>query len=207
MYQPPVPLPHSLFYLHLYRYIYLYIYLCIYLCIYVRSSARLRTLALRPGSELYCRLSVNTQLLARVAQLMKVGKNNFRPPPKVESRVVRIEPRDPPPPVNFQVRITLSLNTFLHFPSLSFTSFTPSVLLSPCLSRPNHDFCTPLSLPPPSPTYHQEWDGLVRLCFNRKNKTLNAVLTTKACLKLLEENYRTFCSLSGEVRSVIYTLK
>ena len=41
----------------------------------------------------------------------------------------------------------------------------------------------------------------MRLCFNRKNKTLNAVLTTKACLKLLEENYRTFCSLSGEVRS------
>jgi 16S rRNA A1518/A1519 N6-dimethyltransferase RsmA/KsgA/DIM1 with predicted DNA glycosylase/AP lyase activity len=87
----------------------------------LHSSARLRTRALRPGSELYCRLSVNTQLLARVAQLMKVGKNNFRPPPKVESRVVRIEPRDPPPPVNFQVRITLSLNTFLHFPSLSFT--------------------------------------------------------------------------------------
>jgi 18S rRNA (adenine1779-N6/adenine1780-N6)-dimethyltransferase len=32
---------------------------------------------------------------------MKVGRNNFRPPPKVESRVVRIEPRTPPPPVNF----------------------------------------------------------------------------------------------------------
>ena len=27
-----------------------------------------------------------------------VGKNNFRPPPKVESSVVRIEPRQPPPP-------------------------------------------------------------------------------------------------------------
>ncbi len=100
-------------------------------------------LTARPGNELYCRLSVNTQLLARVAQLMKVGKNNFRPPPKVESRVVRIEPRDPPPPVNFQ-----------------------------------------------------EWDGLVRLCFNRKNKTLRAVLTTKATLKLLEENVRTLRSLS-----------
>eukprot|EP00957_Ditylum_brightwellii_P029936 2265539-Ditylum_brightwellii.AAC.1 len=32
---------------------------------------------------------------------MKVGRNNFRPPPKVESRVVRIELRNPPPPVNF----------------------------------------------------------------------------------------------------------
>ena len=58
-------------------------------------------LTARPGETLYCRLSVNTQLLAKVDQLMKVGRNNFRPPPKVESRVVRIELRNPPPPVNF----------------------------------------------------------------------------------------------------------
>lgn len=58
-------------------------------------------LTARPGEALYCRLSVNTQLLAKVDQLLKVGKQNFRPPPKVESRVVRIEPRNPPPPVNF----------------------------------------------------------------------------------------------------------
>jgi len=58
-------------------------------------------LSARPGEALYCRLSVNTQLLAKVDQLMKVGRNNFRPPPKVESRVVRIELRNPPPPVNF----------------------------------------------------------------------------------------------------------
>uniref|UniRef100_A0A671UV85 rRNA adenine N(6)-methyltransferase n=1 Tax=Sparus aurata TaxID=8175 RepID=A0A671UV85_SPAAU len=74
-----------------------------------------------PGDKLYCRLSINTQLLARVDHLMKVGKNNFRPPPKVESSVVRIEPKNPPPPVNFQ-----------------------------------------------------EWDGLVRIAFVRKNKTLSA---------------------------------
>ena len=34
---------------------------------------------------------------------MQVGKNNFRPPPKVESSVVRLEPRNPPPPINFKV--------------------------------------------------------------------------------------------------------
>ncbi len=39
-------------------------------------------LVAKPGDALYCRLSVNTQLLARVEHLMKVGKNNFRPPPK-----------------------------------------------------------------------------------------------------------------------------
>nr|CAG4651962.1 EOG090X08Z3 [Triops cancriformis] len=59
-------------------------------------------LVAKPGDKLYCRLSVNTQLLAKVDHVMKVGKNNFRPPPKVESSVVRIEPRNPPPPINFR---------------------------------------------------------------------------------------------------------
>ncbi|KAK2193939.1 hypothetical protein NP493_4g02015 [Ridgeia piscesae] len=59
-------------------------------------------LVAKPGDKLYCRLSINTQLLARVDILMKVGKNNFRPPPKVESNVVRLEPKNPPPPINFQ---------------------------------------------------------------------------------------------------------
>lgn len=68
------------------------------------SHVRVPRCVCRPGSDLYCRLSVNTQLLAKVDQLMKVGRNNFRPPPKVESRVVRIEPKNPPPPVNFVVR-------------------------------------------------------------------------------------------------------
>ena len=101
-------------------------------------------LSARPGERLYCRLSVNCQLLARVTQLIKVGRNNFRPPPKVESRVVRIEPRNPPPPVNFR-----------------------------------------------------EWDGLVRLCFNRKNKTLRALLTTGSVLGLLAANARALASLKG----------
>jgi len=100
-------------------------------------------LTARPGEALYCRLSVNVQLLAKVDQLLKVGRNNFRPPPKVESRVVRIEPRNPPPPVNFV-----------------------------------------------------EWDGMVRLLFNRKNKTLRSVLLTKPTIKMLEENRRTHLSLN-----------
>jgi 18S rRNA (adenine1779-N6/adenine1780-N6)-dimethyltransferase len=101
-------------------------------------------LTAKPGEDLYCRLSVNTQLLAKVDQLMKVGRNNFRPPPKVDSRVVRIEHRNPPPPVNFS-----------------------------------------------------EWDGLVRLAFNRKHKTLHAVLTTKSVLAVLEKNHKTYLALHG----------
>jgi 18S rRNA (adenine1779-N6/adenine1780-N6)-dimethyltransferase len=107
-------------------------------------------LTARPGEALYCRLSVNVQLLAKVDQLLKVGRNNFRPPPKVESRVVRIEPRNPPPPVNFV-----------------------------------------------------EWDGMVRLLFNRKNKTLRSVLNTKPTIKMLEENRRTHLSLKNKGQSGI----
>ncbi|TIA92035.1 hypothetical protein E3P89_01257 [Wallemia ichthyophaga] len=33
---------------------------------------------------------------------MKVSKGNFRPPPQVESSVVRIVPLDPPPPIKFE---------------------------------------------------------------------------------------------------------
>ena len=103
-------------------------------------------LSRRPGDNLYCRLSVNTQLLARTQQLLKVGRNNFNPPPKVESRVCRIEPYNPPPAVNFV-----------------------------------------------------EWDGMIRLCFQRKNKTLAAIFKNKKVIEMLQENYRTFCALNNKV--------
>ncbi len=101
-------------------------------------------LCAKPGDELYCRLSVNTQLLAKADHLMKVSRNSFRPPPKVDSSVVRLEPRNPPPPVNFI-----------------------------------------------------EWDGLVRLCFNRKNKTLSSIFRSKAVLRLLDDNLKTQRALAG----------
>ncbi len=74
--------------------------------------------------------------------LLQVGRNNFRPPPKVDSSVVRIELRHPPPPINFL-----------------------------------------------------EWDGLVRLCFGRKNKTLGATFRQNHTLQLLEANHRTWQAL------------
>jgi len=101
-------------------------------------------LTAKPGDELYCRLSVNTQLLAKVENVLKVGRNNFRPPPKVDSLVVKIELKNPPPPVNFI-----------------------------------------------------EWDGLVRLLFNRKHKTVRAIMTAKPCLAVLEANRKTFAALNG----------
>ena len=103
-------------------------------------------LVAKPGSELYGRLSVNTQLLSNVAHILKVGKINFRPPPKVDSSVVRIEPKNPPPDINFL-----------------------------------------------------EWDGLVRICFNRKNKTMHSLFTANNVLELLETNYKTNCALQNKV--------
>jgi 18S rRNA (adenine1779-N6/adenine1780-N6)-dimethyltransferase len=109
----------------------------------IQREFALRLIA-RPGDALYCRLSVNVQLLAKVTHLMKVSKNNFKPPPKVESSVVRITPHNPPPPIQFI-----------------------------------------------------EWDGLLRLCFSRKNKTLGAIFKHDSVITLLESNYKTYCSLNS----------
>ncbi|OWB55952.1 hypothetical protein B5S28_g1841 [[Candida] boidinii] len=98
-------------------------------------------LTARPGDSLYNRLSANAQMWANVKHVMKVGKNNFRPPPKVESSVVKIEPKNP---------------------------------------RPNIDY--------------NEWDGLLRFCFNRKNKTLNAIFRNKNVLDILVNNYKAYLS-------------
>eukprot|EP00906_Rhabdomonas_costata_P016263 RCo023345 len=55
-----------------------------------------------PPSILWGRLSINCQLLAKVDHLMKVSAKSFKPPPKVESSVVRLEQRNPPPPINMK---------------------------------------------------------------------------------------------------------
>ncbi|KAJ0105440.1 hypothetical protein Patl1_19657 [Pistacia atlantica] len=110
-------------------------------------------LVAQPGDKLYCRLSVNTQLYARVSHLLKVGKNNFRPPPKVDSSVVRIEPRKPRPQVN-----------------------------------------------------PKEWDGFIRMCFIRKNKTLSSIFRLKTVLSLLEKNYKTLQALKSSQSSSMENL-
>lgn len=75
---------------------------------------------------------------------MKVGKQNFRPPPQVESSVVRIEPK--------------------------LGKDRPAVRWA-------------------------EFDGLLRIVFSRKNKTIRASFATKEVLALVERNFRTWCAL------------
>ncbi|KAH3678957.1 hypothetical protein WICMUC_001325 [Wickerhamomyces mucosus] len=93
----------------------------------------------RPGDSLYCRLSANVQMWANVTHIMKVGKNNFRPPPQVESSVVRIEIKNPRPKVDYN-----------------------------------------------------EWDGLLRIVFVRKNRTIAAGFKSSSVLEILEKNYKTY---------------
>ncbi|EGD79063.1 dimethyladenosine transferase [Salpingoeca rosetta] len=99
-------------------------------------------LVAKPGEEHYCRLSVNAQLLSNIEHVMKVSKNNFRPPPKVESSVVRIVPHRPAPDVDLS-----------------------------------------------------EFDGLLRIAFERKNRTLAAAFKKKGVVALLLQNFK---QLGGE---------
>lgn len=59
-----------------------------------------RRLVAKPGYSLFNRLAVNVDLLASTKLLMDVSKRDFTPCPKVDSSVVRIEPRVWPPPVD-----------------------------------------------------------------------------------------------------------
>ena len=55
----------------------------------------------KPGGAQYCRLSVNTQLLAEARIVMRIAASQFRPPPKVDSAVVRLVPRGWPQGLDF----------------------------------------------------------------------------------------------------------
>ena len=103
-------------------------------------------LVARPGTDLWSRLSANVQLYAKVDLVMNVGKNNFRPPPKVESSVIRLVPRDPPPPVEFN-----------------------------------------------------EFDGLGRIIFSRRNKTIHANFMAKGVMEMLEGNWKTWAAANEVV--------
>jgi 16S rRNA (adenine1518-N6/adenine1519-N6)-dimethyltransferase len=52
-------------------------------------------MAAEPGSKVYGRLSVMLQLACRVEPLFDVPPGAFRPPPKVDSSVVRLVPLAP----------------------------------------------------------------------------------------------------------------
>lgn len=101
------------------------------------------------GSKQYSRLSVSSQLLAVTDPLFAVPRDAFLPPPKVDSRMVKVRPRRPfPPHRQMQVRERRPS------PPLARRSAAPA--LSPLCPR-------------------QELHALLRLCFSRPNRTLRAI--------------------------------
>ncbi|POM62583.1 Dimethyladenosine transferase [Phytophthora palmivora] len=97
----------------------------------VQEEFALRLLA-QPGNKNYSRLSANTALVADVTSVVKVPRQHFLPPPKVDSRVIKLVPR---------------------------AASTPAL--------------------PEDELFFQKFDTLLRLCFERKNKTLRALLLAK----------------------------
>jgi 16S rRNA (adenine1518-N6/adenine1519-N6)-dimethyltransferase len=61
--------------------------------ILVQAEVAARIVA-EPGCRDYGYLSVQVQVQARAERLFEVPRTSFRPPPKVDSAVVRLEPRD-----------------------------------------------------------------------------------------------------------------
>ena len=166
----------------------------------------------------------------RVHHLLKVGKNNFRPPPKVDSSVVRIEPRNPPPPINFLEWDGLVRLCFGRWavprgaaeggatlgrcaaaaaaPALAAeaTARTPRCARPPptpllsTVPRLSAERACDPALLPRSPLLHV----LPPSC--RKNKTLGAIFRQGNTLALLEQNYQMAAALhkaadGGQVRS------
>ena len=101
------------------------------------------------GGEFWSRLCANVQLYAQVDHVVKVARRGFRSPPQVESNVVHIVRRDPPPRVRFE-----------------------------------------------------DFDGMNRILFSRRNKGVRAGFAAKGVLGMLEANWKTWCSETGEVSTI-----
>ncbi|CAN6567679.1 unnamed protein product [Malus baccata var. baccata] len=89
------------------------------------------------------RCAIIIPVTSSIVVLLSTPNSCFCPPPKVDSFVVRIEPRKPALQVN-----------------------------------------------------QKEWDGFLRICFNRKNKTLGSIFRQKSVINLLEKNYKTLQALN-----------
>lgn len=108
----------------------------------------------RPGDKFWSRLSANIQLYSKVELVLKVSRNSFRPPPQVDSSVVRVSPLDPPPPVRFE-----------------------------------------------------EFDGLLRILFNRRNKSLRANFQASGVHDLLQHNRQEVAAFKEwDVNKIVETV-
>ncbi|HVV44484.1 MAG TPA: 16S rRNA (adenine(1518)-N(6)/adenine(1519)-N(6))-dimethyltransferase RsmA, partial [Bryobacteraceae bacterium] len=71
-------------------------------------------IAARPGSRDYGYFSVECQFLAQPEYLFTVAPGAFRPPPKVDSAVIRLRPRTDPAPVDVDGFLRFASTCFRH---------------------------------------------------------------------------------------------
>eukprot|EP01053_Blabericola_migrator_P004105 Blabericola_migrator_1__4104@NODE_224_length_11141_cov_42_071880_g190_i0_p2_GENE_NODE_224_length_11141_cov_42_071880_g190_i0NODE_224_length_11141_cov_42_071880_g190_i0_p2_ORF_typecomplete_len393_score65_90RrnaAD/PF00398_20/7_2e71PCMT/PF01135_19/1e12Methyltransf_31/PF13847_6/3_4e10MTS/PF05175_14/2_7e09Ubie_methyltran/PF01209_18/1_6e08Ubie_methyltran/PF01209_18/2_2e03Methyltransf_25/PF13649_6/1_3e07DOT1/PF08123_13/1_2e07N6_Mtase/PF02384_16/1_2e07PrmA/PF06325_13/6_4e07NodS/PF05401_11/2e05Methyltran len=108
-------------------------------------------LVAQPGENLYCRLGVNTQVFCAVSRVCLVAAASFNPPPKVDSVVIMLRPRQ-------RVQIV--------------------------------DYA--------------QWDGMLRILFSRKRRTLAASLRgTKTAKRLLAISEARVSANGQDIASLI----
>ncbi|KAJ3576967.1 hypothetical protein NPX13_g3537 [Xylaria arbuscula] len=152
-------------------------------------------LTARPGDPLYCRLSVNAQLYAKISHVLVMRANSVPTKRKLAEQIVSAGQSSSD---STQVRefgsIGLEANTrFKVERRVLLTGITIIVRPPPQVDssvvrleiktsdRPNISF--------------EEFDGMLRICFNRPRKILrSAFLGSKEVLKLIETNYRLWCA-------------
>ncbi|KAH8195063.1 hypothetical protein TruAng_010772 [Truncatella angustata] len=132
-------------------------------------------LTAKPGDPLYCRLSVNAQCKPTYICVLILGI--------VEETLPVGEIKE-----NANLSSATSLgsdNTYIEEITNPLQVESSVVKIEPKTGhdRPNVSF--------------EEWDGMLRVCFNRRNKTLRSSwLGTKEVLAMIERNYRLFCSMN-----------
>lgn len=159
------------------------------------------------GSEDYCRLSISTALLADVTRLIDVDRNSFRPPPKVDSMIVKITPKYSSLQQLHQQLMAAHINTdnisqrprqLQPVHEDASTTDTTDATHSP------HDFAfsscrvtaADASIRGASDAqssqlvaiWHYEFDAFIRFCFHRKNKTLRAIFNNKHIIHTLYQH-------------------
>ncbi|EAN31827.1 ribosomal RNA small subunit methyltransferase A [Theileria parva strain Muguga] len=130
----------------LFRYLFHYYYFALESAILVFQKEFAERLLASTNDDKYGRLAINTRLFCTVTRICKVSAGSFNPPPKVESMVVKIVPREQPLVVDFG-----------------------------------------------------EWDGMIRICFSRKRRTLRSLFKKQSVLSILESNYKSWCTINNKV--------
>lgn len=145
-------------------------------------------------------MTTNTQVLAQISSPLVFKLLSLPRPPRVSILMVQREfalrliarPGD-----SLYSRLSVNAQFFAkvsHVMKVSKKNFTPPpqvessvVRLEPRTDRPNISW--------------DEWDGMLRVCFMRKNKTMNATWTAGKVRAMVEQNWITWATINSDAIS------